>query len=76
MGHSGFFGMGWMWIWPFVLLVLVLFIALAAFIVFRSVPHGGSRGTDETPQEILKRRYARGEISRDEYERMKRDLET
>jgi putative membrane protein len=29
----------------------------------------------ETPLEILKKRYAKGEIAREEYERMKKDLE-
>ena len=29
----------------------------------------------ETPLEILKARYARGEISREEYEQMRQDLE-
>ena len=31
--------------------------------------------THETPLEILKARYARGEISREEYEQMRQDLE-
>ena len=31
--------------------------------------------TGQTPAEILKARYARGEISRDEYEQTHRDLE-
>jgi len=31
--------------------------------------------TSQTPLEILKARYVRGEISRDEYEQMRRDLE-
>lgn len=30
---------------------------------------------DTGPLEILKQRYARGEIDRDEFERMRRDLE-
>ena len=30
---------------------------------------------DQTPLEILKARYARGEISREEYDQMRRDLE-
>lgn len=29
----------------------------------------------ETPLEILKRRYAKGEITKEDFERMKRDLE-
>ena len=31
--------------------------------------------TSQTPLEILKARYARGEISREEYEEIRRDLE-
>ena len=31
--------------------------------------------TGQTPLELLKARYARGEISREEYEQMRRDLE-
>ena len=31
--------------------------------------------TSQTPLEILKSRYARGEISREEYEQMHQDLE-
>jgi putative membrane protein len=33
-----------------------------------------SRGSDESPLQILQQRYARGEIDRDEYEEKKRDL--
>ena len=35
----------------------------------------GRAQNGETPLEILKARYARGEISREEYEQMRRDLE-
>ena len=34
----------------------------------------GSAKSGETPFEILKARYARGEISREEYEQMRQDL--
>ena len=34
----------------------------------------GPAQTSQTPLEILKARFARGEISRDEYEQMQRDL--
>lgn len=36
----------------------------------------GSGQSSQTPVEILKARYARGEITRDEYEQMRLDLES
>jgi putative membrane protein len=36
---------------------------------------GGPAQTGQTPLELLKARFARGEISREEYEQMRRDLE-
>jgi putative membrane protein len=53
------------------------------FFAIRAFTRGGRRGTgqepraraEETPLEILKRRYAQGEITREEYLDMKRDLE-
>jgi uncharacterized membrane protein len=35
---------------------------------------GRTRSDDVSPQEILKRRYARGEISKQQYDEMRRDL--
>ena len=35
----------------------------------------GPAQTGQTPLELLKARYARGEISREEYDLMRRDLE-
>ena len=35
----------------------------------------GPAPSSQTPLEILKARYARGEIDREEYEQMRRDLE-
>ena len=34
----------------------------------------GGQGGAENPLEILKRRYAKGEINKEEFDRMKRDL--
>lgn len=36
----------------------------------------GSPPSSQTPEEILKARYARDEISREEYEQIRRDLES
>ena len=33
-------------------------------------------GHRETPLDILKKRYAQGEVSKDEFDRMKKDLES
>lgn len=35
----------------------------------------GSFGNRQTPLDVLKERYARGEISRDEYEAIRQDLQ-
>jgi putative membrane protein len=62
--------MGWwmaLW-WGFGLVVLVLLVWLLAKAV------GGTSTRDDTPEQILKRRYAKGEIDRDEYQRRLEDV--
>ncbi len=65
------------------MLVMFLFwaalIALAIWLVSALFPRDGRRdmslgNQDLGPHEILDRRYARGEISREQYELMKQDL--
>ncbi len=65
------------------LLFMLLFwgglIALGVWLV-KALFSGGQRtpnvplAPDADPREILARRYARGEITREQYEQMKRDL--
>lgn len=67
-------GFPWMWIFPLIfLVVLVLFL----FGGRGWAMCGGHRRQhhEESAREILDRRYARGEISREEYQRMRKDLE-
>jgi len=68
MMHTGWFGMGWMWI--FWLFVIVGGIALVATLARNSA----NRPTAPGPEEVVKQRYARGEIDRQEYERKLEDL--
>lgn len=76
MGQYGY-GVGWMaagWITMLLVwtLVIVGIVALVRWIGAQGAPSpGGSAGT---ALEILKRRYASGEITKEQYESMKRDV--
>lgn len=62
-------GLG-MWIfWIVVVLVVVLFIKL-----FMSTENLQSRPSSESPLDILKKRYAKGEIDEEEFERRRKEL--
>jgi putative membrane protein len=71
MGEYGWFGPGFGWL--FMILVWVLVIAGVVALIKRL----GSSSTQpgESPLEILKARYARGEINKQQYERMRRALQ-
>ena len=60
----------WMSVW---MLVPLLIVILVVWIVTRAAS-GPPQPSEETPEQILKRRYARGEIERDDYERRLSDL--
>lgn len=66
MGYDGhmmpYGGLG-MWI------LLIIAIGAVIYIVFQK---GGFK--QETPLDILKRRYANGEITKEEFENMKKDI--
>jgi putative membrane protein len=64
------YGYGGYLLW-FLIIVLA---ALAFFFIFRQQP-GRSGSSGETALDILKKRYARGEISKEEYEGMKQDIQ-
>jgi putative membrane protein len=66
-------GFGWMGFgWIFWLIVIAVIVCLIIKIT-------NQKQTDniypkETPLEILKKRYAKGEISKEEFERIKKDI--
>lgn len=71
--HEGWGPFPWMWIFPVIFLIVLL------LFLFRTggLPMCGGRDIQDvgpSAREILDRRYARGEINREEYQRMKQDL--
>jgi putative membrane protein len=87
-GCGDWFGGGWGgWGgWLIGGLLMLLFwggVIALAFFAIRAVSRSGRQGEGQEPSsrdgesalEILQKRYARGEISREEYLEMKRDLE-
>lgn len=77
------YGVGWigMWVYP------ILIIGVVFFIIYLFTGRGaGKQSTHgaefdqnysarpESALDLLKKRYAKGEITKDEFERMKRDL--
>ena len=65
-GGAGWGGWSWFWFAPFLLALLVAVAALAGWLIWRSArkPKGVSL---DRAREILAERYARGELSGDEY---------
>ncbi len=67
-------GFGWMWIFPSIFLLVLVLLVVALLRGARGDAHG-TPPPRETAREILDRRFARGEISKTEYEEMKRTLD-
>jgi len=73
-GWYGGYGMGpvgWLFMFLFWGLIIVGLVLLIRWLWDHGRPGMGSA---EAPLDILKRRYARGEITKEEFERMKQDL--
>ncbi len=71
-GHMMDYGYGGtiMWIGMLLLLGVVIYI-----LWLQKGAGDQKKGEGETPLDILKKRYARGEIDKEDFERMKKDLE-
>ena len=69
MGYG--YGGGFMWI-----IILILIAVIIYFLVQTSKLSESTGSAKETPLDILKERYAKGEIDKEEFDRMKKDLES
>jgi putative membrane protein len=77
MWGLGYGGWGsWMgWVGPALMVsVWALIITGGIFLIRFLVRHGGGRRQEDSALEILKRRYAQGEVSREEYEKIRNGL--
>lgn len=73
MWHDVFMG-GTMWFgWIFWLIVLVLIVWFIANQLNKSKQDSQTSG-QESAMDIIKKRYAKGEITKEEFEQMKKDL--
>ncbi len=66
--HMTGFGGGFMW------LVIIIFVVLVIYLLAGGVSPEKEKPSEE-PLEILKRRYARGELTREEFEEMKKQIQ-
>lgn len=66
--HNAYWGMGWgMWFIPLLIILVIYF-----FIKINS--QKGNVQTMETPIDILKRRYAGGELTKEQFDEMKENI--
>lgn len=63
-------GMGIWWILGIVVLIVIIWIVVKAISRNNRQPHSGSNSA----LDVLKERYARGEIDKEEFEQRKKDL--
>jgi len=74
---EGGYGMGWIWtiiMFGFWIAVIVGVIFLIRWLAITTRTGGQSARPEDSALEILKRRYARGEINKEEFEEKKKDL--
>ncbi len=65
----------WFYLIPIVIIVMLVVCVLCARMCMRQMGTGGCCcARQETPLDALKRRYANGEVSKEQFEALKRDL--
>ncbi|ROR34786.1 SHOCT domain-containing protein [Inmirania thermothiophila] len=70
---GGAWGWAWMGLGGIGMVLFWVLVLVAVVWIVRALLGGGS-GREEDPLVVLKRRYARGEIDRETYERMREAL--
>jgi putative membrane protein len=76
VGMHGFGGMGLFGGWIGLMINLAIIIGIVVLVVWsvRRFTSGNTTASLQSPKEILQSRYARGEITREQYQQMLSDL--
>lgn len=72
-GHMAGFGFGWIFsiiFWVIIIWAIVAFIGMMS----KHGEHWHMREKEDSAMEILRQRYAKGEINKEEFEQRKKDL--
>ena len=76
LGYRGGLLAPWLaWVGPIAMLVFWVLVVVAIAFFIRYLARGARAARDGSALEILKARYARGEISREEFEEKRRDIQ-
>jgi putative membrane protein len=69
--------MGWMWVFPVIFLIIMLVLAgrVGWPMCMGRREHRDARADNASPRDVLDARYAKGDLTREEYLQMKSDLE-
>jgi len=74
MMAGGYYGMGGGFMWLFPLIGLGIFLYVIYMIFNRTNLTNNTGINSESALEVLKKRYARGDITKEEFTQMKKDL--
>jgi len=80
-GYPGSWGFGFGWIFMIIFWGLIIWAIYALIRGFSGHKccgghdHGGHKQGEKNAMDILKERYAKGEVNKEDFEKMKKDLE-
>ncbi len=74
MMHWGNYGWGMGFGWIYMIVFSAAIFTAVVYLVRLVERKSGSEALHEKPLDVIKRRFARGEITREEFERMKGEL--